>query len=143
MKRANGTSRTRTRWTHWLIRLFTPAPLMPTLPTNSARWSIAPSGLRMSCSKSLAFRATPPSTTPTVRPREPASSSINGSSSARTRTATTCPKRLSAVSIPPSGSPAMSHITPSTMPKTVHLNILAVRVLPQLSVLALGIIRKL
>lgn len=107
---------------------------MPTLPTNSARWSIAPSGLRMSCSKSLAFRATPPSTTPTVRPREPASSSINGSSSARTRTATTCPKRLSAVSIPPSGSPAMSHITPSTMPKTVHLNILAVRVLPQLSV---------
>ena len=78
------------------------------------------SGLRMNCSTSPASRATPPSTTPTARPRGPASSSTNGSSSARTRTATTCPRRSSAASIPPSGSPAMNRTTPSTMPKTAH-----------------------
>ena len=74
----------------------------------------------MSCLTSPASRAMPQSTTPTARRRGPASSSTNGSSSARTRTATTCPKRSSAESIPPSGSPAMSHTTPSTMPKTAH-----------------------
>ena len=39
---------------------------------------------------------------------------------ARTRTATTCPKRSSAASIPPSGSPVTSRITPSTMLKTAR-----------------------
>ena len=37
---------------------------------------------------------------------------------ARTRTATTCPKRSSAASTPPSGSPAMSRTIRSTMPRT-------------------------
>ena len=66
------------------------------------------------------FQATPPSTIRTARRRGPASSSTNGSSSARTRTATTCPKRSSAASIPLSGSPVTSRITPSTMLKTAH-----------------------
>ena len=101
-------------------KIVYPARLTLTLIISWARWSTAPSGLRMSCSTSPASRATPPSTIRTARRRGPASSSINGSSSARTRTATTCPKRSSAASIPPSGSPVTSRITPSTMLKTAH-----------------------
>ena len=114
------TSKARLRWTHWLTKSSTPARLTLILTTNSARWSTAPSGLRMSCSTSPVSRATPPSTIRTARRHGPASSSTNGSSSARTRTATICPKRSSAVSIPPSGSPVTSRITPSTMLKTAR-----------------------
>ena len=64
------------------------------------------------------FQAMLRSTTPTARRRGPVSSSTSGSSSARTRTATTCPRPSSAASTPPSGSPAMSRTIRSTMPRT-------------------------
>lgn len=84
-----------------------------------ARWSTALSVLRMSCWTSRASRAMLRLTIRIARRRGPVSSSTSGSSSARMKTATICPRPSSAASILLSGSPVMSLITLLTMPKTV------------------------
>ena len=67
---------------------------MRSLIISWVRWNTVLFALKRKHWTSLISRATPLSTTPTARPRGPASSSISGSSSARTRTATTLPKTI-------------------------------------------------